>query len=86
MAVTLTSTSTVDNLISTYYSRKAMPRLVAKAVLWREAPIKQNIPLGEGKSIVFNAWSNFAPASAMITAGPNPDAAAVSARKVTATV
>ena len=85
MAVTPSTTSTLNNLLSTYFEKRAIPRLVAKAQLYQIAT-KYPLPKGEGVACVFNAWSNFAPASAALTEATTPDAATVSSRKVTATV
>ena len=76
MAVTPSTTSTLNNLLSTYFEKRAIPRLVAKAQLYQIAT-KYPLPKGEGVAVVFNAWSNFAPASAALTEAPTPDAATV---------
>ena len=85
MADTLTTTSTLDNLLSTYFIRKALPRLLARAVLYQNAE-KTPLPKGEGKAVVWNAWSNFSPVTGALGEGTSPDLKGVSSRKVTATV
>ena len=86
MSDTLTTTSVVDNLLSTYYVRVALKRLVPKCVLYNFG-MKTPLPKGEGKAVVWNGWSNFSPVTAALgTEGVNPSAQAVSSRKVTATV
>jgi N4-gp56 family major capsid protein len=85
MADTLSTTSTLDNLIATKFEKTALPRLVAKAKLYQFAE-KFSLAKGDGKTIVMNAWTNFSPVSAALGEGTNPSLAAISSRKVTATV
>jgi N4-gp56 family major capsid protein len=85
MADALTSTSTLDNLLPVYFVKRALPRLVARAVLYQNAD-KTPLPKGEGKTVTWNAWSNFSPVSASLSEGTNPSLAAVSSRKVTASI
>ena len=85
MADTLSTTSTLDNLLPVYFEKRALPRLVAKSVLYQNAD-KTPLPKGNGKQVQWNAWSNFSPISASLSEGTNPSLAAVSSRKVTATI
>jgi len=85
MADTLSTTSTLDNLIATKFERTALPRLVAQAKLYQFAE-KFSLAKGDGKTIVMNAWTNFNPVTASLGEGTNPSLATISSRKVTATV
>jgi N4-gp56 family major capsid protein len=79
------TTATLDNLLSTYFVRRALPRLLPRAVLYGFAD-KTPLPKGEGKTVVWNAWTNFNPVSVSLTEGANPVMSGVSSRKVTATI
>lgn len=85
MAEVLTTTSTLNNLLSTYFVRAGLTRLVPRAFLYQFAQ-KTQMPKGEGTAIVFNAWSNFSPATAAISEGVSPALQSLSSRKVTATL
>lgn len=85
MADVMSTTTTLNNLLATYFVRKALPRLVQKSVLYQFSD-KQPLPKGEGKTVQFNAWSNMAAASAVISEGNSPSLAAISSRKVTCTL
>lgn len=86
MSETANTTSTLDNLLQTYFVKEAMDRLLPKAVFYQFAT-KTPLPKGGGKTVRWNAWSNFAPVTgALSNEYTNPDAKTVSSRKVEATV
>lgn len=85
MADTLSNIAILDNLVATYFVRKALPRLVARAVLY-EYGVKEPLPKGGGNIVRWNAWSNFDAVSTTLTEGTNPSLAGLSSRKVQATI
>lgn len=85
MADVLSQTTTIDNLVSTFYSKKLLNRLIAQSRFYQFAE-KTALPKGEGKTVTWNAWNNLTPASAALTEGTNNSLVAISARKVTATI
>lgn len=87
MADTYSTTSTLDNLLPTYFERVGLARAVPKAILYAFAD-KTNLPKGSGKTVRWNAWSNFAPISATYTEGAVTPvlSQSLSSRKVEATL
>jgi N4-gp56 family major capsid protein len=83
--MTLTTTTSLDNLLPTYFVRQALDTLYPKAVFYAFAR-KTPLPRGQGKVVRWNAWSNFSPVSVALTEGTNPTAAQYSSRKVEATL
>ena len=85
MADAFNTTSTLDNLLQTYFVRKALPRLVPKAILYYFAD-KTPLPKGNGKTVRFNGWTNFAVVSTTLAEGEGNSLAQVSSRKIECTV
>ena len=86
MADTLSTTLTLDNLLSTYFVRLALPRLTPRAVLFQFG-VKTPLPKGAGSTARWNGWSNFGTVTgALGSEGVTPSAAGLSSRTVTATV
>ena len=86
MTNTPTTISELNNLLSTYFVRKALPTLTNDVVLYRYAE-KTPMPKGEGVTAKWNAWSNMAPITgALANNYTNPDANSMSARLVSATI
>ena len=83
----LTNTVANDNLIMSYFERKALPVLMDEV---RFYPIcdKKPLPLGSGKSVTFNAWRAIAAASSTLSEfSASANALVVlSSRKVTVTI
>jgi len=85
MSDSISTTATLDNLLQTYYVRKALPRLIPKAVLYYYGD-KQPLPKGNGKTVRFNQWVNLAKVSCELTEGEGNSLAATSSKKIEATV
>src|SRR5262249_51035144 len=85
MSDSLSTTSTLNNLLSIYLERRLIARLIPAVRLYQLAE-KRPLPNGEGVQIVFNGWTNLAAASVTLAEGVANSLAALSARKVSATI
>ncbi len=85
-ADTLSTTSTLDNLLPTYFERFALKRLIAKTAFFRNAPQLAEHPRANGKTVRWNGWSNFGEVTAALGEGTNPSLVAHSSRKIEATI
>ena len=80
-----TTSSTLDNQLSTYYNRVFIERLEPQVYL-RDWAQKKPIPKNEGKTVNFTQWNAPDPASSKLSEGTPPTAFALSSRKVSATL
>lgn len=85
MATTQSTTSTLDNLLDTYFVPKAIATLYNSTPLVEFAE-KTPLPKGEGKDVKWNAWRRLAGASVTITEGGSNSLPSLSSRLVSATV
>lgn len=85
MADTLSTTATLDNLLPSYLEARMIARLVP---MERFAQFAVKRPLGnnQGNTIRFNGWTNLAAASVSLGEGVPNSLAALSSRKVNATI
>lgn len=82
-----TNSDANNNLLSTYFVRRALPTLQAETFLYQIAQ-KEPLPKGEGKTMVWNAWREIAGASSTLSEYSASANAMVtlSSRKVSATI
>lgn len=80
-----TTTSTLDNMLSTYYDTSLM-KTIEKTERFAQFAEERPIPKQTGTSIVFNAWRNLAAVSSALTEATAPNAENLSSRKITATI
>jgi len=80
-----TSTTTNDNLLSTYFERKLIANLKEKTWFFQVAT-KFPLPKGEGVDITFNGWRKLAAASSTLAEGSANATVNLSSRKVVATI
>lgn len=85
MSDTLTTMTVLANMLPSYLERRLIARLVPVERFYQFAE-KRPLPKGEGKTMTFNGWVNLAAASVVLTEGTPNDLAALSERKVTATL
>src|SRR3990167_1029404 len=79
------STSTLDNQLSSYYIPKALITLVNETPLREFAEIAP-LPGNKGTTVYWNAWTYLAGASGALSEGGSNTAAALSSRRVSATI
>ena len=79
------TTSTLDNMLSTYYDNSLM-KTIEKVERFAQFAEERPIPKQAGTSIVFNAWRNLTAVSSALTEAISPNAENLSSRKITATV
>ena len=84
MAVNKTTTTTLANLIMSYYDRLLLERLRANTVMYQFAD-KKPLPKNSGTTITWNRYTDFSAVTAL-TEGTVPDAIATSTTKVSATL
>ena len=85
MAYSTVTTSTLDGMLSTYYSKKLMAT-IEKRERFAQFAEDRPLPKQEGTNIVFNAWRNLTAVSSELTEGTAPNAENLSSRKITATI
>ena len=85
MADTLSTTSTLDNLLPTYLERRMIARLVPVERFYQFAD-KRPLANRQGKTMTFNGWRNLAAASSTLGEGTPNSLVALSSRSVTATI
>ena len=79
------TTSTLNNMLSTYYDNSLM-KTIEKVERFAQFAEERPIPKQAGTSIVFNAWRNLTAVSSALTEATSPNAENLSSRKITATV
>jgi len=85
MADTLSTTSSLDNLLPSYLEKRMIARLVPVERFYQFGE-KRPLPKGQGTTMTFNGWTNLAAASSTLTEGTPNSLVALSSRKVTATI
>jgi len=88
MATTIDPMSTTGTatqyLLSTYYDKRLLERLVPKPVMWDHGQ-RKSLPKGEGKVVKWSRLSNLGDAS-LLTEGTRPTSLVISSVNVTATL
>jgi len=79
-----TSSTATQYLLSTYYDKRLLERLVPLPVMWDHGQ-KKSLPKGEGKIIKWSRLVNMGDAS-LLTEGTRPTALVISSVNVTATL
>jgi len=79
------TTSTLDNMLSTYYDNSLM-KTIEKVERFAQFAEERPIPKQAGTSIVFNAWRNLTAVSSALTEATAPSAENLSSRRIAATV
>jgi len=85
MADTNTTTTTLNNLLLAWFSRKIIATLVPKTPLIEFAQ-RDELPLRTGITATFNGWNRITAASSTLTEGTANSLIALSSRKVTGTI
>src|SRR5258708_12065413 len=85
MADTLTTTTTLTNMLPIYLERRMIARLVPVERFYQFAE-KRPLPANNGVQMTFSAWVNLAAASSTMTEGTANSLVALSARKVNVSV
>ncbi|HXC61205.1 MAG TPA: hypothetical protein VNV63_00900, partial [Nitrospiria bacterium] len=85
MADTNTSTTTLNNLLLAWFSRKIIATLVPKTPLIEFAQ-RDELPLRTGTTAQFNGWTRIKGASSGLSEGTANSLIALSSRKVTGTI
>ena len=85
MADTNTATTTNDNMMQTWFSRKILARLEPETRLIEFAQ-RDEIPLRTGTTATWNGWRSLAAASSTLAEGTANHLVALSSRRVTATI
>lgn len=85
MADALTNVASLDNLLKHFYVPKAILTLYNETPLY-EFAMKSPQPKGSGNITYWNAWVRLAGASSALTEGGNNSTAALSSRRVSATI
>jgi N4-gp56 family major capsid protein len=85
MADTNTTTSSLNNLLLAWFSRKIIATLVPKTPLIEFAQ-RDELPLRTGTTATFNGWNRITAASSTLAEGTVNSLIALSSRKVSATI
>jgi len=85
MADTNTTTSSLNNLLLSWFSRKIIATLVPKTPLIEFAQ-RDELPLRTGTQATFNGWNRIVGASVTLTEGTANSLVSLSSRKVNATI
>ena len=85
MADTNTATTTNDNMMQSWFSRKMLVRLEPQVKL-AEFAQRDELPLRTGKTATWNGWKSLAAASSTLGEGTINSCPALSSRRVTATI
>lgn len=85
MADSNSSTTTNDNLMQSWFSKKMLMRLEPQVKLVEFAQ-RDELPLRTGKTATWNGWRSLAAASSTLAEGTKNDLVALSSRRVTATI
>lgn len=85
MADTNTATTTNDNMMQSWFSRKMLVRLEPQVKL-AEFAQRDELPLRTGKTATWNGWRSLGAASSTLGEGTANSLTALSSRRVTATI
>ena len=85
MADTNTTTTTLNNLLLAWFSRKIIATLVPKTPLIEFAQ-RDELPLRTGTTATFNGWNRITGASSTLSEGTANSLIALSSRKVSGTI
>lgn len=85
MADTNTATTTNDNMMQSWFSRKMLVRLEPQVKL-AEFAQRDELPLRTGKTATWNGWQSLGAASSTLAEGTANSLVALSSRRVTATI
>lgn len=85
MADTNTATTTNDNMMQSWFSRKMLVRLEPQVKL-AEFAQRDELPLRTGKTATWNGWKTMTAASTTLAEGTANSLPALSSRRVTATI
>jgi len=85
MADTNTTTTSLNNLLLAWFSRKILATLVPKTPLIEFAQ-RDELPLRTGTTATFNGWTRIKGASSTLSEGTANSLIALSSRKVTGTI
>jgi N4-gp56 family major capsid protein len=85
MADTNTATTTNDNMMQSWFSRKLLVRLEPQVKL-AEFAQRDELPLRTGKTATWNGWASLGAASSTLAEGTANSLTALSSRRVTATI
>lgn len=85
MADTNSTTSSLNNLLQSYFSKKIIVTLVPRTPLIEFAD-KEDLPLRTGNTATFNGWNRITGASSTLTEGTANSLVALSSRRVTGTI
>jgi len=85
MSDTNTTTTTLNNLLLAWFSRKIIATLVPKTPLIEFAQ-RDELPLRTGNTATFNGWNRITAASSTLTEGTANSLIALSSRKVSGTI
>lgn len=85
MADTNTATTTNDNMMQSWFSRKMLVRLEPQVKL-AEFAQRDELPLRTGKTATWNGWKSLGAASSTLGEGTANSLVALSSRRVTATI
>lgn len=85
MSDTNTTTTTLNNLLQSFFSKKMITTLVPKTPLIEFAD-KEELPLRTGNTATFNGWNRITGASSTLAEGTANSLIALSSRKVTGTI
>jgi N4-gp56 family major capsid protein len=85
MADTNTTSTSLNNLLQSYFSNKIITTLVPKTPLIEFAQ-KDDLPLRSGNTATFNGWNRITGASSVLSEGTANSLIALSSRRVTGTI
>lgn len=85
MSDTNTTTSSLSNLLQSYFSKKMLTTLVPRTPLIEFAE-KEDLPLRTGNTATFNGWNRIVGASSTLAEGTANSLVALSSRRVTGTI
>lgn len=85
MADTNTATTTNDNMMQSWFSKKMLVRLEPQVKL-AEFAQRDELPLRTGKTATWNGWRSLGAASSTLAEGTANSLTALSSRRVTATI
>src|SRR4051794_583509 len=85
MADTNSTTSSLNNLLQSYFSNKILVTLVPKTPLIEFAE-KDDLPLRTGNTATFNGWNRIPGASSQLAEGTANSLVALSSRRVVGTI
>ncbi len=86
MTTQVTSDGELSSAVNTYFEKKILQDFEPKTVWYSQAPMKNNIPKGEGKTIEFTRYKKITPKAADDTNEYTATQASLSATVVTAVI